>query len=55
MVIEYQDAHANLLTESTDYLKLRLQFNYFLERVAHRFYFPSVLLVLYIFVVLVLG
>ena len=53
--IEYQDAHASLLTESTDYLKLRLQFNYFLERVAHRFYFPSVLLVLYIFVVLVLG
>ena len=28
---------------------------YFLERVAHRFNFPSVLLVLYIFVVLVSG
>ena len=37
------------------YLKLCLQFYYFLERVAHRFYFPSVLLVLHIFVVLVSG
>ena len=37
------------------YFKLCLQFYYFLERVAHRFYFPSVLLVLYIFVVLVSG
>ena len=54
--IEYQDAHAKLLTESTDFIfKLCLQFYYFLERVAHRFYFPSVLLVLYIFVVLVSG
>ena len=37
------------------FLKLCLQFYYFLERVANRFYFPSVLLVLYIFVVLVSG
>ena len=47
--IEYQDAHANLSTESTDYI-LNSVFNFttFLERVAHRLYFPSVLLVLYI-------
>ena len=54
--IEYQDAHANLLTESTDFiLNSVCIFFYFLERVAHRLYFPSVLLVLYIFVVLVSG
>ena len=35
------------------YFKLWLQVYYFLERVAHRFYFPCVLLVLCLFVVLV--
>ena len=37
------------------YYKLCLQFYYFLERVAHRFYFPGGPLVLHIFVVLVSG
>ena len=50
--IEYQDAHANFLTESTDFI-LNSVCN--LTTFWKEFYFPSVLLVLYIFVVLVSG